>query len=119
MNKDIPPGLPAEHRTHALLRARAAGLCALTSPPRQQRLPIGGSLDLSVLLFKSRIVKLDAPLGRASVGNPDIADIVSDPADRDLRARQGHRNDQRVPLGPRQSLARLDEHRGDARPRQP
>jgi pilus assembly protein CpaC len=44
--------------------------------PAQQRLPLGGTLDLSVLLFKSRIVSLDAPLGRASVGNPDIADIV-------------------------------------------
>jgi pilus assembly protein CpaC len=42
----------------------------------QLRLPPSGSLDLSVLLFKSRIVTLDAPLGRASVGNPDIADIV-------------------------------------------
>src|SRR5687767_4238798 len=42
----------------------------------QQRLPSGGTLDLSVLLFKSRIVGLAAPLGRASVGNPDIADIV-------------------------------------------
>jgi pilus assembly protein CpaC len=40
------------------------------------RVPAGGSLDLQVLLFKSRIVTLDAPLGRASVGNPDIADIV-------------------------------------------
>jgi pilus assembly protein CpaC len=42
----------------------------------QQHLPTGGSLDLAVLLFKSRIVTLDVPLGRASVGNPDIADIV-------------------------------------------
>lgn len=42
----------------------------------QQRLAIGQSLDLSVLLFKSKIVTLDAPIGRVSVGNPDIADIV-------------------------------------------
>jgi pilus assembly protein CpaC len=46
------------------------------TPSGQLRLPPSGSLDLSVLLFKSRIVTLDAPLGRASVGNPDIADIV-------------------------------------------
>ncbi len=31
---------------------------------------------MAVLLYKSRIVLLDAPIGRASVGNPDIADIV-------------------------------------------
>ncbi len=42
----------------------------------QQRLAAGQTLDLSVLLFKSRIVTLNAPMGRASVGNPDIADIV-------------------------------------------
>ncbi len=42
----------------------------------QQHLAPGAALDLSVLLFKSRIVSLDAPIGRASVGNPDIADIV-------------------------------------------
>jgi pilus assembly protein CpaC len=41
-----------------------------------QALQTGSTLDLSVLLFKSRIVTLDAPMGRASVGNPDIADIV-------------------------------------------
>jgi pilus assembly protein CpaC len=42
----------------------------------QQHLRTGATLDLSVLLFKSRIVTLDDSLGRASVGNPDIADIV-------------------------------------------
>lgn len=41
-----------------------------------QRLTTGATLDMSVLLFKSRIVSLAAPVGRASVGNPDIADIV-------------------------------------------
>ena len=43
---------------------------------QQQRLRAGASIDLPVLLFKSRIVNLDAPVGRVSVGNPDIADIV-------------------------------------------
>ena len=31
---------------------------------------------LTVPLFKSRVVKLDAPVSRVSVGNPDIADIL-------------------------------------------
>jgi len=53
---------------------------AAAEPPEslgaQQRLGMGQTVDLSVLLFKSRIVTLDAPIGRVSVGNPDIADIV-------------------------------------------
>jgi pilus assembly protein CpaC len=31
---------------------------------------------LTVPLFKSRVVKLDAPVSRVSVGNPDVADIL-------------------------------------------
>jgi pilus assembly protein CpaC len=46
-----------------------------TLTPRQRVTP-GATVDLSVLLFKSRIVTLDEPVGRVSVGNPDIADIV-------------------------------------------
>jgi pilus assembly protein CpaC len=42
----------------------------------QQRLRSGASVDLPVLLFKARVVTLDEPVGRVSVGNPDIADIV-------------------------------------------
>jgi len=42
----------------------------------QQRVGSGASVDLSVLLFKSRIVTLDQAVGRVSVGNADVADIV-------------------------------------------
>ncbi len=37
------------------------------------------TLDLSVLLFKSRIVALDAPIGRVSVGNPGHRGHCGDP----------------------------------------
>lgn len=36
----------------------------------------GGTRELAVPLFKSRVVHLDAPAARVSVGNPDVADIV-------------------------------------------
>jgi pilus assembly protein CpaC len=60
----------------ALLAMIAAPASAQDAAMQQQRLRAGASMDLPVLLFKSRIVKLDAPVGRVSVGNPDIADIV-------------------------------------------
>lgn len=67
-------------------RVVAAGLALLvvawgtagaqeTLTPRE-RLKPGAAIDLSVLLFKSRIVTLESPVGRVSVGNPDIADII-------------------------------------------
>jgi pilus assembly protein CpaC len=52
------------------------------APPQQQpietmaRLPDGGSVDLFVPLFKSRIVSVPGGAHRVSVGSPDIADIV-------------------------------------------
>ncbi len=60
----------------ALLVAATGPVNAQDATVPQQRLISGSSVDLSVLLFKSRIVKLDSPVGRVSVGNPDIADIV-------------------------------------------
>jgi pilus assembly protein CpaC len=60
----------------ALLATIAGPVSAQDTTTPQQRLRSGASVDLAVLLFKSRIVTLDAPVGRVSVGNPDIADIV-------------------------------------------
>lgn len=59
-----------------LLASAASPLPAQVAAVPQQRVGAGASIDLPVLLFKSRIVSLDAPVGRVSVGNPDIADIV-------------------------------------------
>lgn len=36
----------------------------------------GGTIDLVVPLYKSRVVTVDVPTSRVSVGNPDIADFV-------------------------------------------
>jgi pilus assembly protein CpaC len=48
-------------------RAEAAGF---------QTLPTGASIDMSIPLFKSRVVVVDLPTSRVAVGNPDVADIV-------------------------------------------
>lgn len=40
------------------------------------QVPMGGSVDLSMPLYKSRVVSVAAPTGRVAVGNPDVADIV-------------------------------------------
>src|SRR5688572_28507935 len=45
-------------------------------PTPQQRLSSGASIELTVPLFKSRVLSLDSPTGRVAVGNPDVADIV-------------------------------------------
>jgi len=42
----------------------------------QPRLRNGSNENLVVPLFKSRVVKLDEPAARVSVGSPDIADIL-------------------------------------------
>jgi pilus assembly protein CpaC len=42
----------------------------------QPRLRSGSSENLTVPLFKSRVIKLDEPVARISVGSPDIADIL-------------------------------------------
>jgi pilus assembly protein CpaC len=41
-----------------------------------QTLPTGAAINMSIPLFKSRVVMVDLPTGRVAVGNPDIADIV-------------------------------------------
>ncbi|MGH8241740.1 MAG: type II and III secretion system protein family protein [Steroidobacteraceae bacterium] len=41
-----------------------------------QTLPTGASINMSIPLFKSRVVVVDLPTGRVAVGNPDVADIV-------------------------------------------
>jgi pilus assembly protein CpaC len=41
-----------------------------------QALPTGSSINMSIPLFKSRVVIADQATGRVAVGNPDIADIV-------------------------------------------
>jgi pilus assembly protein CpaC len=41
-----------------------------------ETLPTGASIDMSIPLFKSRVVVVDLPTSRVAVGNPDVADIV-------------------------------------------
>ena len=41
-----------------------------------EQLPMGGAIDMSMPLYKSRIVSVAQPTGRVAVGNPDVADIV-------------------------------------------
>ncbi|MBS0417242.1 MAG: type II and III secretion system protein family protein [Proteobacteria bacterium] len=69
----------------ALLSATGVLQAADTAEPVAQppqsaaptaRLPDGGSVDLFVPLFKSRIVSVPGGAHRVSVGSPDIADIV-------------------------------------------
>ena len=42
----------------------------------QPRLGNGAQNEMTVPLYKSRVVALDAPAARVSVGNPDVADIL-------------------------------------------
>ena len=42
----------------------------------QPRLRVGADQTLAVPLYKSRVIKLDEPAARISVGSPDIADIL-------------------------------------------
>lgn len=48
--------------------------CAQTAQVTQ--VPMGGTIDMSMPLFKSRVISAAAPTGRVAVGNPDVADIV-------------------------------------------
>ena len=41
-----------------------------------QTLPTGAVINMSIPLYKSRVVLVDLPTGRVAVGNPDVADIV-------------------------------------------
>src|SRR5512139_375937 len=59
----------------ALLLSPAGAVFAQSSAGIAQ-LPMGGSIDMSMPLYKSRIVTVEQPTGRVAVGNPDVADIV-------------------------------------------
>jgi pilus assembly protein CpaC len=52
---------------HSVASAQTAGF---------ETLPTGASIDMSIPLFKSRVVVVDLPTSRVAVGNPDVADIV-------------------------------------------
>jgi len=41
-----------------------------------ERLPMGQTIDMSMPLFKSRVISVAEPSGRVAVGNPDVADII-------------------------------------------
>ncbi|NJD31191.1 MAG: type II and III secretion system protein family protein [Gammaproteobacteria bacterium] len=41
-----------------------------------QQVPMGGAVDVTMPLYKSRIISVAQPTGRVAVGNPDVADIV-------------------------------------------
>ena len=43
---------------------------------RERQLTASQSTDVTVPIYKSRIVQLDMPAARVSVGNPDVADIL-------------------------------------------
>lgn len=75
MNKRITQGWVVAAGLAVLAVASGPSSAQEAATPRQ-RLSSGASVDLSVLLFKSRIVTLESPVGRVSVGNPDIADII-------------------------------------------
>jgi len=69
--------------TRIVVSALAVVLAALADPSAAyaqaagiEKVPTGGSIDMSMPLFKSRVVATESPTGRAAVGNPDVADIV-------------------------------------------
>jgi Flp pilus assembly secretin CpaC len=66
-----PCALPAAETAPTLPQPNLPQPSAATT-----RLPEGGSVDLFVPLFKSRIVNVASAAHRVSVGSPDIADIV-------------------------------------------
>lgn len=41
-----------------------------------EKIPMGRAIEMSMPLFKSRVVSVEEPTGRVAVGNPDVADIV-------------------------------------------
>lgn len=60
----------------AAVLALPMGLKAQQPSAAQPWLRNGGNEALVVPLYKSRVVRLDEPAARVSVGNPDIADIL-------------------------------------------
>lgn len=59
-----------------LLASVGAASAAYAQAAGFQTLPTGASIDMSMPLFKSRVVVVDLPTSRVAVGNPDVADIV-------------------------------------------
>lgn len=49
---------------------------AWAQPAGPDRLPLGHTVEMSMPLFKSRVVAVEEPTSRVAVGNPDVADIV-------------------------------------------
>ena len=60
----------------ALLASAGAASVACAQSAGFETLPTGASIDMSIPLFKSRVVVVDLPTSRVAVGNPDVADIV-------------------------------------------
>jgi pilus assembly protein CpaC len=69
-------------RTRIAISALVAALALLATghvanaQTTTEKLQGGGAMDITLPLFKSRVVTVDQPAGRVSVGNPDVADIV-------------------------------------------
>jgi pilus assembly protein CpaC len=60
----------------ALIAIAGAPGAAQAQSAAFQTLPTGAAINMSIPLFKSRVVLVDLPTGRVAVGNPDVADIV-------------------------------------------
>ena len=60
----------------ALLASAGAASVACAQSAGFETLRTGASIDMSIPLFKSRVVVVDLPTSRVAVGNPDVADIV-------------------------------------------
>ena len=60
----------------ALLAVAGLAATARAQTAAFQTLPTGSSINMSIPLFKSRVVVADQATGRVAVGNPDVADIV-------------------------------------------
>ena len=60
----------------ALLVSLSMAGTALAQAVGFEKLPTGSSIDMSMPLFKSRVVATELPTSRVAVGNPDVADIV-------------------------------------------
>ena len=60
----------------AMMGAFLATGAAQAQAVASEKIPLGGTVDLSIPLFKSRVVALQESSGRVAVGNPDVADII-------------------------------------------
>lgn len=74
-NKGSRTGVFASALAALLAFAGIAGVAEAQSAAFQT-LPTGAAINMSIPLYKSRVVLVDLPTGRVAVGNPDVADIV-------------------------------------------